>query len=170
MTEPMRVHYRQCSDRQPSDAGWTDRCICDEIRGKSKWSVTVPGQPVSWDAAYKTMRRPVVGRKGPVLNADGSQKMIHRPGKTDEAAEYQRGAQLVIQAAAPSGWSPPGQVRMVVDLYLSHDMDDDNAMKLLRDTVQKATGVDDMRFLACTRRKEIVSANDARIVLTFEDL
>lgn len=136
-----------------------------------KWRVTIPGQPVSWDDAYRTMKMPVRRKTGPVLNDDGSQKMIHRPGKTDAAAAYQRDAQLIIQTAAPSGWNPPGQVRMVVDLYLSHDMDDDNAMKLLRDAVQKATGVDDMRFLACTRRKEVVDdPYQARIVLTFEDL
>jgi hypothetical protein len=133
------------------------------------WSVTIPGQPISWDAAYRTMKLPVRRRTGPVLNEDGSQRMIHRPGKTDEAAQYQRDAQLVIQAAAPSGWAPQGQVRMVVDLYLSHDMDDDNALKLVRDAVQKATGVDDIRFLSCTRKKEIVSERDARIVLTFVD-
>lgn len=135
------------------------------------WSVTIPGQPVSWDAAYKTMRRPVHSKKGPVLNRDGSQKVIHRPGKTDEAAQYQRDAQLIVQAAAPSGWNPPGQVRMIVDLYLVDDMDDDNALKLLRDSVQRATGVDDMRFLSCTRVKEVVDdPRTARIVLTFVDL
>lgn len=135
-----------------------------------RWSVTIPGQPVSWDAAYRTMSLPVRRRTGPVLNADGSQKMIHRPGKTDEAAQYQRDAQLIIQAAAPSGWSPAGQVRMIADLYLSSDMDDDNALKLVRDSVQRATGVDDIRYLSCTRKKEIVSAKEARIVLTFEDI
>lgn len=135
-----------------------------------KWSVTIPGQPVSWDAAYRTMKMPVNRREGPVYNADGSRKFIYRPGKTDDAAQYQRDAQLIIQTKAPSDWSPPGQVRMVVDLYLTNDMDDDNALKLLRDTVQKATGVDDMLFLSCTRRKEIVDAREARVVLTFEDL
>ena len=133
--------------------------------------MTIPGQPVSWDAAYPIGKMPVRRKTGPVLNEDGSQKMIHRPVKSDAAKVYQQDAQLIIQAAAPSRWSPPGQVRMFVDLYLINDMDDDNALKLLRDTVQRATGVDDMRFLSCTRRKEVVSdPREARVVLTFEDL
>lgn len=125
-----------------------------------RWSVTIPGQPVSWDHAYKTGRVPARGGV-----------MIHRPVKTEKASTYQQDAQLIVQAAAPSGWAPPGRVRMIVDLFLAHDMDDDNAMKLLRDAVQRATGVDDMKFLSCTRRKEVVDdPRDARIVLTFEDL
>lgn len=129
------------------------------------WSVTIPGQPISWDHAYKTGRTPARNTRS------GERLWIHRPVKTDKAATYQQDAQLIIQAAAPSRWSPPGQVRMFVDLYLAHDMDDDNALKLIRDAVQRATGVDDMRFLSCTRRKEVVSdPREARVVLTFEDL
>lgn len=129
------------------------------------WSVTIPGQPVSWDHAYKTGRIPARNTNS------GERLWIHRPIKTDKAVTYQEDAQLIIQAAAPSRWSPPGQVRMYVDLYLINDMDDDNALKLIRDTVQRATGVDDMRFLSCTRRKEVVSdPREARVVLTFEDL
>lgn len=130
------------------------------------WSVTIPGQPVSWDHAYKTGKVP-----GRFVGRDGEKLMIHRPVKTDKAAQYQRDAQLIVQAAAPSGWNPPGQVRMIVDLYLVDDMDDDNALKLLRDAVQKATGVDDMKYLSCTRTKEVVDdPRTARIVLTFVDL
>ena len=130
------------------------------------WSVTVPGQPVSWDHAYITGRVPV--RTTP---EGGGKIFVHRPVKTSKAARYQQDAQYIIQAAVPTGWKPTGQVRMIVDLYLVHDMDDDNALKLVRDAVQRATGVDDIKYLSCTRLKEVVSdPRDARIVLTFDDL
>lgn len=134
-----------------------------------RWSVTIPGQPVSWDAAYITGRMPVKRRGVSVFNADGSQKTIHRPVMTDAGKTWKDDVQLLVQNAKPSKWKPTGQIRVIVDLYLSHDMDDDNAMKLTRDAAAKALGLDDIQFLVCTRTKEIVSERDARVELTFDD-
>jgi hypothetical protein len=135
-----------------------------------RWSVTIPGQPVSWDTAYRMGRMPVKRRGVAVLNADGAQKTIHRPVMTDAGAIWKRDVQLLVQSAKPSKFKPTGQIRVIVDLYLSHDMDDDNAMKLTRDAAAKALGLDDIQFLVCTRTKEIVSDHrHARVELTFDD-
>jgi len=134
-----------------------------------RWHVEIPGQPVSWDAAYRMGRMPVKRKGMPVLTGAGEQRMIHRPVLTDAGAVWKRDVQLLVQTAKPSKFKPAGQIRVIVDLFLSHDMDDDNAMKLTRDAAAKALGVDDMRFLVCTRTKEVVSARDARVELTFDD-
>ena len=133
-----------------------------------RWSVTIPGQPVSWDAAYRTGKMPV-RRHGVDVYVDGKPKTIHRPVMTDAGLVWKRDVQLLVQNAKPSKWKPAGQIRVIVDLYLSHDMDDDNAMKLTRDAAAKALDLDDIQFLVCTRTKEIVSERDARVELTFDD-
>jgi hypothetical protein len=129
----------------------------------------VPGQPVSWDAAYVTGKMPVKRRGTPMHNTDGSPRYIHRPVLTREGQQWKNDVQLLVQAAKPSAFHPAGQIRLIVDLYLAHDMDDDNAMKLTRDAAAKAIGVDDMRFLVCTRVKEIVDPKKAHVRLTFDD-
>lgn len=134
-----------------------------------RWSVTIPGQPVSWDAAY-VIGKMLVKRGGAVVHhPDGRPKVIHRPVMTKEGQQWKDDVQLLVQTAKPSKWKPVGQIRLIVDLYLSSDMDDDNAMKLTRDAAAKAMGIDDMRFLSCTRTKEIVDGHHARVELTFDD-
>jgi len=135
-----------------------------------RWSVTIPGQPVSWDAAYTTGRMPVRRKGVQVYNTAGEAKYINRPIKTDAAAQYQRDVQLIVQAAKPSGWHPEGQIRLTVDMILSHDMDDDNALKLARDAFARAIDYDDIHFLVCTRSKEV--SDDPRltsITITVDD-
>jgi hypothetical protein len=128
-----------------------------------RWSVTIPGQPVSWDAAYRTHRVQITGR-------DGQPRNIHRPGLTPEARLWKRDVQLLAQAAKPSRWEPTPQLTIYWELYLAHDMDDDNAEKLARDSLATAIGVDDMRFLSQTMHKEVVAdPRDARVVITVED-
>ena len=135
-----------------------------------RWSVTIPGQPVSWDAAYRTGLRMVVHGGKPVLRPDGTAKLIHRPVLTPEAKQWKRDVQLLAQAARPSNWHPRGQIRVLVELRLVNDMDDDNAMKLARDALHEAIGYDDIHFLMCTVSKKAgVSLRDACIKLTIDD-
>ena len=124
----------------------------------------------SWDAAYRTGLRMVVSKGKPVLRPDGTPKLIHRPALTPEAKQWKRDVQLLAQAARPSIWHPRGQIRVLVELHLVNDMDDDNAMKLARDALHEAIGYDDIHFLMCTVSKEAgVPLRDACIKLTIDD-
>ena len=135
-----------------------------------KWSVVIPGQPVSWDAAYPIGKMPVRRKTGPVLNEDGSQKMIHRPVKSIAAKVYQDDVIRLVTAAKPSGWVPTGQVRVAVSLHLAADIDCDNATKLVFDGAATAIGCDDKLFLPCYLRKEIgLDPFKAFVRLTFDD-
>ena len=106
------------------------------------WSFTLWGPPLSvnhiYEPARKTSRRgrEYMGRK-----------------LTAVAQKYRDDAQLIIGSARPSHWAPEGQVRILWDLYLARDMDCDNAMKLVHDAIQLATGVNDARFLPCVMSK-----------------
>jgi hypothetical protein len=132
--------------------------------------VWLPGQPVSWDAAYPIGRMPVNRKSGPVLNADGSRKFIHRPVKSDDAKVYQEGVQIIVQTAKPSGWLPVEQVRVIVDLHLMEDIDCDNATKLLFDAAAKAIGCNDKLFVPCYAPKVIgVPFSAAGVLLTFDE-
>jgi hypothetical protein len=150
-----------------------------------RWSVTIPGQPVSWDHAYITGRMPVRRKGVQLYREDGSPKMINRPIKTDAAAVWQRDVELVAQAAKPSGWPavpcvhhtgrratacPAPQIRLTVDMILADDMDDDNALKLARDAFARAIDYDDIHFLVCTRSKEVTDdPRLASITITVDD-
>jgi len=135
-----------------------------------RWDVWLPGQPVSWDAAYPIGRMPVNRKSGPVYNADGSRKFIHRPVKSDDAKVYQEGVQIIVQTAKPSGWLPVEQVRVLVDLYLMEDIDCDNATKLLFDAAAKAIGCNDKLFVPCYAPKVIgVPFSAAGVLLTFDE-
>jgi Holliday junction resolvase RusA-like endonuclease len=90
---------------------------------------------------------------------------------SDEAQAYFDGAVYLIKAAKPSRWSPEGLVRVIFDLYLARDIDCDNAMKLVSDALEAATGVNDSRFLHCTRMKTTgLSPSQARIEIEVSDL
>lgn len=135
-----------------------------------RWGVTIPGQPVSWDAAYITGRMPISRKGVPVVDDSGKQKYIHRPVLTDEAKVWRNGVQMLCQAARPSRWKPEGQIRVVIELFLTHDMDCDNSGKLTLDGLAKAIDYDDIHFLVTYRSKEAgVPLRDARVVLTIDD-
>jgi len=120
-----------------------------------QWSVTIPGQPVSWDAAYRTGRMPVKRGGRLVLNEDLTPRYINRPVLTDDARVWKETVFTLARLAKPSGWKPEGQIRVLFDLRLAEDMDDDNACKLARDALAEAIGHDDRHFLACTRSKTV---------------
>lgn len=129
-----------------------------------RWSVTVPGQPQSWNSAYRT------GKVYLKPDASGARRSIHRPVKTEKAAQYQNDVILLTRAARPSSWTPTTQVRVIIDLYLARNSDADNLLKILLDGAAKAIGINDVLFLPCVRRKESgLDPKDARVVLTFDD-
>ncbi len=123
-----------------------------------RWAFTLPGQPLSWNVAYRIGWKTTDGRKHLAMF------------KTSEATRFQSDARLIISAAKPSKWKPAEQVRIYYRFYLKRDVDCDNVMKLLNDTIEKATGVDDKRYLPCVISKEIVrKPQDARVEVVIED-
>jgi hypothetical protein len=144
-----------------------------------RWGVTVYGHPVSWDSAYRTglipVSRKIAGRRVPVLNPDGTPKLIHRPRLTEEADQWKIDVITQVKPAIPSGWHPEGQIRVTIELFLLHDMDCDNATKLIFDGVQRAAKarglkLDDMQFIPCYQPKVFVTSRmDAKTILTFDD-
>lgn len=148
------------------------------------WSFTVPGQPVSWDAAYRTGKMFVRRQGQQVLNADLTPKVIRRPVLTEDARAWRDAVIVLARMAKPSGWRPRGcsgtrkghdpecqQLRLIVDLRLASDMDDDNALKLLRDGLAEAIDYDDIHFLTYTQSKTFGrTPYNACVIVTVEEL
>lgn len=107
------------------------------------WSFTVPGQPVSWNHAYKSV---IIKPRGKTA--------FRTQAKTEEANAYQLAVTLCCKAARPSDWQPAAQVRITYRLHLGRDIDADNTGKMLNDSIAKALGLDDSRFLPCFAAKE----------------
>ena len=126
------------------------------------WRFEIPGQPPSWNASYKIVRKyrtTTTGKKVP----------FHTLAKEKPVIEYQDGARLIIQAAKPSRWAPDWQVRVYYWFFLSRDMDCDNIMKAINDSIEQATGVNDKRFLPCAMMKVIVPKAQAKVRVTIVD-
>lgn len=148
------------------------------------WSFTVPGQPISWDAAYRTAKMPVKRGGVAVLNEDLSQRFIRRPILTTEARDWRDMVVMLARLAKPRGFHVTGctrtrkghsescqQLRLVFDLRLASDMDDDNALKLLRDGLAEALDYDDIHFLSETRSKTFGRKPfDACVIVTVEEI
>lgn len=97
--------------------------------------------------------------------------MFHTLVKTPRAVEYQNAARLIIGASKPSRWKPTDQVRIYYRFYLTRDIDCDNILKALNDSIEDATGINDKRFLPCVISKEVVrKPKDARVEVVLEDL
>lgn len=122
------------------------------------WSVTLPGQPPTLNSLYT-----VVPRKA----KDG--RSYTGIGKSREARRWHDDMLNVIRSACPSRWAPTGQIRLSIRLFLTHDIDADNVLKVLSDAIQKATEVNDKLFLPCVISKEIVDLNHARVEVTLDD-
>lgn len=123
------------------------------------WKVTIPGQAMSVNHIYiNTLRRAHNGRQYQARKL------------SNDAQAYFDAAVYLMRAAKPSNWAPEGQVRVVFDLYLTRDLDCDNAMKLVSDALEAATGINDARFLHCTRSKTTrLPSSQARIELEIVD-
>jgi Holliday junction resolvase RusA-like endonuclease len=79
----------------------------------------------------------------------------NRMAKRTEVASYQADTTLIVRSARPSGWRPPGQVRLTYDFYLKRDADCDNLLKVLNDAIAMALDVNDRHFLPCVRSKVV---------------
>lgn len=103
------------------------------------WGFTVPGQPLSWNEAYRIGVRYRPGSRG------GQYRTII---KTDEAVAYTDAVTMIAKTAKPSHW--PNYDRLIVvelRLYLGRSVDADNTMKMIMDGLKAALGVDDKWFL-----------------------
>lgn len=124
-----------------------------------KWRVVLPGQPPTVNKMYAN--RKAVDRRGRVYQARV---------KVPEAAAYQEMATLIIRTAMPSGWKPTGFVWINLELFLQKDIDADNTLKAILDSVERATGVNDRWFLPCVKMKTWgVPPRSARVELLISD-
>jgi len=124
------------------------------------WGFTLWGQPPSVNRMYE-----------PAWKTANDGRMYKGKRLSDVAAKYRDDAVLIIQAAKPSGWAPEGQVRIYWAFYLNNETDCDNAMKLIHDAIQKATGIDDKRYLPCVLSKEIrLPARKVRVEIIVDEV
>ena len=98
----------------------------------------IPGQPISWNRAYRIVRVPHRG-------GSSHQQLA----KTDEGWNYQLVASTIVRRAKPKGWKPTGQVRVRYWFRLKRAMDASNCLKLLEDAIAIGLDVDDAIFLPC---------------------
>lgn len=119
---------------------------------------TVPGQPVSWNAAYRVRRQ-----------YDG-EKMVRGLFKTEDAEAYQDSVRYIARAAKPSSFVPPKRCRIIVayDFVLSRDIDCDNLMKLMNDALAEAIGVNDKSFMPVVMSKTVSSKNPYTLVTVYD--
>lgn len=95
----------------------------------------VPGQPPSWNAAYR-----IVKMKGHMGLA-----------KTSACEQYQWIASIIARRALPADfpWVKPQQLRVRYWFQLGHWVDGTNLIKILEDGVAHGLGIDDRYYLAC---------------------
>lgn len=123
------------------------------------WSVVLPGQPPSLNSLY-TM----------AFRRDRGGRVYKGVGKNPVARTYHDQMAMVIRAARPSGWNPEGMVRLSIRLFLTHDIDADNVLKVLSDAIETATGVNDKRFLPTVECKHTgLPLGQARVELTVSE-
>lgn len=118
------------------------------------WSVALPGQPPTLNSLYTVVPRTA---------ADGHRyKGI---GKSRDAQRWHDEMVMIIRNAKPSGWLPElgSFVRLRVRLFLDHDIDADNVLKVLSDAFETATGINDRRFLPEIACKHLVASKYARV-------
>ena len=125
-----------------------------------RWKAVLIGQPPSLNDLY------AIGYR---YASDGRRyKGIQ---KNPAAQLYQDGAVLQIRTQRPARWKPPekGLIRIRIWLFLSHDIDADNSLKVLCDAVEDALGINDNRFLPGIEWKWTVPAKDAQVVIEIDD-
>ena len=135
----------------------------------SAFSVLLPGQPPSWNSSYRIVHAKAKDRYGqPVYGDDGSQKTYSTLAKQQAVKTYQTGAALLIRTARPSGFRPGGFVYVVYDFALKRDIDCDNVMKALNDTLAQCLGIDDRMFLPVVIAKT-TGSTDPKVFLEVFD-
>lgn len=128
-----------------------------------RFFVSIPGQPVSLDHAYKTGQVWITDRSG-------AQRQIRRPIITDEAVTWRNTVQMLVQNAKPSKWKAEGQIRITLELYLATNIDADNVLKLVFDGIAAGLDLNDRDFLVCVRSKESgAKLKDAHVELEIDN-
>jgi len=108
------------------------------------WSVTIPSQPPSTNHMY------IIGR-GYRRGGIAYPKIVKAPG----VESYQTMAAMVTRLAKPSGWKWDGGLLVLeYHFHLADNIDTDNAMKAISDSISDAIGVDDKWFLNRAMTKE----------------
>ena len=124
-----------------------------------RFFVSIPGQPVSVDHAYKTGSVWIVDRSG-------NRRSVRRPIITDEAVAWRDTVLTLVRLAKPSKWKAEGQIRISIGLYLSRNIDDDNTLKLIYDGIAAALDRNDRDFVHCVIHKESgLKLKDAHVEL-----
>lgn len=135
------------------------------------WSFTVPGQPVTFDHAYKTGKLALKRGGRPVFNEDMTQRFVHRPILTEEAKTWRDSIQMLARLAKPSRWKPSEQLAVTIDLRLAHDIDADNVLKLILDGLALGIDYNDRHFLPCVRSKTTGrTVAQACVIITVEEI
>jgi Holliday junction resolvase RusA-like endonuclease len=111
----------------------------------SAWCFTVPGRAPSVNHMYAPGHTFGSRRKAPGVEA------------------WQTATAHIVRGARPSGWVATGQVRVVIDLYVCRDIDADNVLKALLDSIAPALGINDRDILPCVRSKAKVKTAMERI-------
>lgn len=123
----------------------------------SYFSFTVPGQPVSWNAAFKV-------RRYKLPNGEW-QRGIR---KTPEAEAFQHGVQMIAQAANTLRFDKNLRVLVAYEFALQNDIDCDNLLKLLNDALSKAIGLNDRHFMPVVMSKTIRNAQPFTRVTVYD--
>lgn len=124
----------------------------------SYFSFTVPGQPVSWNAAFRVKFRFIGGVKTRGLY------------KTSEAEAYQDGIRLIARTAKPSSFILPKRGRVIIayEFVLKTDIDCDNLMKLMNDALSEAIEHNDKFFMPVVVSKTLGSPNPYTTVTVYD--
>lgn len=131
--------------------------------------VDLPGQPPSWNSTYRIVRLNAKDKFGQALfRPDGSRKTYSTMKKTAAVADYQEMARLVINLARPADFAPEGSIYVLYEMYLARDVDCDNVMKAIDDTLSKCIGINDRQFLPVAVSKE-TGSKDPHVRLTILD-
>jgi hypothetical protein len=135
-----------------------------------EWRLTIPGQPVSWNAAYRIGTGTRTGTHGRLRLRGEAPATFRKIIKTDEAVAYTATVARLAAVARPSRWEPPGFVIVEFRLFLGRDVDADNVMKLVDDGLEIATGVNDKWYLPRAMSKVWgLRPNERRVELVVSD-
>lgn len=127
----------------------------------SRFSLTMPGNPISWNHMYNRIQRPVP-------DGFGGTKRIAVMAKTSDANLYQSQLTMLVRAARPTHFQPKDQIIVAYTMFLISDMDADNVLKVCNDAIATGLGVNDKRFLPVVVEKHIKVKNP-RLDITIYD-
>ena len=124
----------------------------------SYFSFTVPGQPVSWNQAFRVRFQHIGGVKTRGLF------------KTPEAESYQDGVRLIARVSRPSSFMPPKRGMLIVayEFVLKTDIDCDNLLKLMNDALAEAIDVNDKFFLPVVLSKTTGRPNPHTVITVYD--